>query len=56
MKKSRDSESQIVKILKEVEAGKLVKDVCHTRCAVPYNTTNSDPMIHLGDCHRQSML
>lgn len=28
MKKSRYSETQIVKILKEVEAGKLVKDVC----------------------------
>ena len=28
MKKSRYSESQIVKILKEVETGKLVKDVC----------------------------
>lgn len=28
MKKSRYSEAQIVKILKEVEAGKLVKDVC----------------------------
>jgi len=28
MKKSRYSETQIVKVLKEVEAGKLVKDVC----------------------------
>lgn len=28
MKKSRYTESQIVKILKEVETGKLVKDVC----------------------------
>lgn len=28
MKKSRYSETQIVKILKEVERGKLVKDVC----------------------------
>jgi len=28
MKKSRYSENQIVKILKEVEAGKMVKDVC----------------------------
>lgn len=28
MKKSRYSETQIVKILKEVESGKLVKDVC----------------------------
>ncbi len=28
MKKSRYSETQIVKILKEVEKGKLVKDVC----------------------------
>jgi len=28
MKKSRYSENKIVKILKEVEAGKLVKDVC----------------------------
>ena len=28
MKKSRYSESQIVKILKEVDTGKLVKDVC----------------------------
>ena len=28
MKKSRYSETQIVKILKEVEAGKLVKEVC----------------------------
>jgi putative transposase len=28
MKKSRYSETQIVKILKEVETGKLVKDVC----------------------------
>ena len=28
MKKSRYSETQIVKILKQVEAGKLVKDVC----------------------------
>jgi putative transposase len=28
MKKSRFSETQIVKILKEVEAGRQVKDVC----------------------------
>lgn len=28
MKKSRYSETQIVKILKEVESGKRVKDVC----------------------------
>lgn len=28
MKKSRYTETQIVKILKEVEKGKLVKDVC----------------------------
>ena len=28
MKKSRYSETQIVKILKEVEAGRLVKEVC----------------------------
>ena len=28
MKKSRYSETQIVKILKEVESGKLVKDTC----------------------------
>ena len=28
MKKSRYAEAQIVKILKEVEAGKLVKDAC----------------------------
>ncbi len=28
MKKSRYSETQIVKILKEVETGKLVKDIC----------------------------
>ena len=28
MKKSRYSEIQIVKVLKEVETGKLVKDVC----------------------------
>ncbi len=28
MKKSRYTETQIVKILKEVENGKLVKDVC----------------------------
>tara|TARA_R110002096_G_scaffold99_5_gene452 strand:- start:12368 stop:12634 length:267 start_codon:yes stop_codon:yes gene_type:complete len=28
MKKSRYSETQIVKVLKEVEAGKLIKDVC----------------------------
>ncbi len=28
MKKSRYSETQIVKILKEVETGKLVKDTC----------------------------
>lgn len=28
MKKSRYTETQIVKILKQVEAGKLVKDVC----------------------------
>ncbi|PJE77300.1 hypothetical protein CI610_00506 [invertebrate metagenome] len=28
MKKSRYSEPQIVKILKEVEAGRLVKEVC----------------------------
>ena len=28
MKKSRYSETQIVRILKEVETGKLVKDVC----------------------------
>ena len=28
MKKSRYTETQIVKILKEVESGKLVKDVC----------------------------
>ncbi|WP_078459168.1 transposase, partial [Solemya velum gill symbiont] len=27
-KKSRYSETQIVRILKEVEAGKVVKDVC----------------------------
>lgn len=28
MKKSRYSETQIVRILKEVDAGKMVKDVC----------------------------
>lgn len=28
MKKSRYTESQIVKILKEVETGRLVKEVC----------------------------
>lgn len=28
MKKSRYSETQIVKVLKEVEMGKLVKDIC----------------------------
>ena len=28
MKKSRYSETQIVKILKEAETGKLVKDIC----------------------------
>ena len=28
MKKSRYTETQIVKVLKEVENGKLVKDVC----------------------------
>ena len=28
MKKSRYTETQIVKVLKEVETGKLVKDVC----------------------------
>lgn len=28
MKKSRYSETQIVKVLKEVETGKLVKDIC----------------------------
>jgi putative transposase len=31
MKKSRFSESQIIGILKEVEAGRLVKDVCRER-------------------------
>ncbi|PJE78096.1 hypothetical protein CI610_02971 [invertebrate metagenome] len=29
MKKSRYSETRIVRILKEVEAGRLVKKVCH---------------------------
>ena len=28
MKKSRYSETQIIKVLKEVEAGRQVKDVC----------------------------
>jgi len=28
MKKTRYSESQIIKILKEIEGGRLVKDVC----------------------------
>lgn len=31
MKKSRFSESQIIGILKEVEAGRLVKEVCRER-------------------------
>jgi len=31
MKKSRFSEHQIIGILKEVEAGRLVKDVCRER-------------------------
>ena len=29
MKKSRYTETQIVKILKEVEGGRLIKEVCH---------------------------
>jgi putative transposase len=32
MKKSRFSESQIVSILKESDAGMLVKDVCRKHC------------------------
>ncbi len=31
MKKSRLTETQIVKILKEVESGRLVKEVCRER-------------------------
>lgn len=31
MKKSKFSESQIIGILKEVEAGRMVKDVCRER-------------------------
>ncbi len=29
MKKSRYTETQIVKLLKEVEAGRKVKEICH---------------------------
>ena len=32
MKKSRFTETQIVKILKEVETGRLVKEVCREYC------------------------
>ena len=32
MRKSKFSENQIIGILKEVEAGRLVKEVCRERC------------------------
>ena len=42
MKKSRYSESQIIKILKEGESGMPVTDICENTASVEPNITNGD--------------
>lgn len=56
MKKTRYSESQIVKVLKEVEAGRSAKDVCreygilareHFTTGVPNMVACKPPMLNV---------
>ncbi|GAB1535252.1 hypothetical protein ADMFC3_08830 [Geovibrio sp. ADMFC3] len=44
MKRSRFSETQIVKILKEAESGRQVKDICREYGVTPQTTTGSPNM------------
>ena len=47
MKKTRYSESQIIKVLKEVEGGRTVKAVCREYGESPLKSGHSEESIYL---------